>query len=228
MLIRDEKTNHLDYSNYILLSKTALAVAESIKRYLLPIESINFVNNGLKSKETIILIDALQRHYEKLQVLKLSKNKMGIEGARHLAGALKFMKELTSLDLAENEIGDLGIKEIVNSCKDYSSLESLDLSGNNIGKSSFINENADALCDFLSNNRRLEVLKMNWNNIRGHMGEKIIEGLIFCRSVKQVHLNNNLLGVAYDDKQPPITRMAEFLTTSKSIEFLDISFNFIE
>lgn len=59
MIIREEKTNHLDYSNYILLNKTALAVAESIKRYVLPIESINFVNNGLKSKECIILIDSL-------------------------------------------------------------------------------------------------------------------------------------------------------------------------
>jgi Ran GTPase-activating protein (RanGAP) involved in mRNA processing and transport len=125
---------------------------------------------------------------------------MGIEGAKHLAGALKFMKELCHLDLAENEIGDQGIKEIINSCKDYSTLEYLDISGNNIGKSSFINENADAICDFLVNNNRLEILRMNWNNIRGHLGEKIIEGLIYCRAIRQVHMNNNLLGVAYDDK----------------------------
>lgn len=109
---------------------------------------------------------------------------MGIEGSRHLANALKFMKELTQLDLAENEIGDLGIKEIINSCKDYASLEYLDLSGNNIGKSSFINDNADALHEFLTNNRTLEILKMNWNNIRGSMGEKIIEGLIYCYNIK--------------------------------------------
>jgi len=25
---------------------------------------------------------------------------------------------------------------------------------------------------------------MNWNNIRGSMGEKIIEGLIYCYSIK--------------------------------------------
>jgi hypothetical protein len=85
MVIREEKTNHLDYSNYSLLHKTAVAVAESIKRYILPIESINFMNNGLKPKDCIILIDSLQRHYEKLSVLKLAKNKLGLEGAKHLA-----------------------------------------------------------------------------------------------------------------------------------------------
>eukprot|EP00347_Sterkiella_histriomuscorum_P017989 403347211 len=228
MIIREEKTSRLDYSNYILLNKTAMAVAESIKRYILPIESINFVNNGLKTKDCIILIDSLQKHYEKLQILKLSKNKMGIEGAKHLAGALKFMKELTQLDLAENEIGDQGIKEIVTSIKDYSSLEYLDLSGNNIGQSSFMNENAEAIHEFLTNNRTLEILKLNWNNIRGNMGVKIIEGLISCYSIKQLHINNNLLGVGYDDKEPPISKMAELLTNSKTLEYLDLSFNFIE
>lgn len=59
MIIREEKTNHLDFSNYSLLNKSAIAVAESIKRYVLPIESINFINNGLKSKECIILVDSL-------------------------------------------------------------------------------------------------------------------------------------------------------------------------
>ena len=59
MVIRDKKTNHIDYSNYYLLNKTAVAVAEAIKRYSLPIESINLTNNGLKSKECIMLIDSL-------------------------------------------------------------------------------------------------------------------------------------------------------------------------
>jgi hypothetical protein len=41
------------------LNKTAVAVAEAIKRYSLPIESINLTNNGLKYKECIELIDSL-------------------------------------------------------------------------------------------------------------------------------------------------------------------------
>jgi len=59
MIIREKNTTHFDYSNYSLLNKSALAVAESIKRYILPIESISFVNNGLKTKEAIMLIASL-------------------------------------------------------------------------------------------------------------------------------------------------------------------------
>ena len=41
MVIRDKKTSYLDYSNYCLLNKSAVAVGEAIKRYALPIESLN-------------------------------------------------------------------------------------------------------------------------------------------------------------------------------------------
>ena len=104
----------------------------------------------------------------------------------------------------------------------------VDLSGNNIGKSTFANEAAEAIYEFLVGNRDIDIIKLNWNNIRGHMGERIIDGLLQCLSVREVHLNNNLLGVAYDDKQPPICKMAELLTNSKGLEYLDLSFNFIE
>jgi Ran GTPase-activating protein (RanGAP) involved in mRNA processing and transport len=80
----------------------------------------------------------------------------------------------------------------------------------------------------MANNSYLDIIKMNWNNIRGHVGERIIDGLLQCSSIREVHLNNNLLGVAYDDKQPPICKMADLLTTSKTLEYLDLSFNFIE
>lgn len=46
--------------------------------------------------------------------------------------------------------------------------------------------------------------------------------------IKEIHINNNLLGMPYEDKQPPICKMAELLTSSKTLEFLDLSFNFIE
>ena len=61
MLIRakkNEKSNHLDYSNTQLLNKSAVAVAEAIKRYALPVDSITFSNNGLKPKECIMMIES--------------------------------------------------------------------------------------------------------------------------------------------------------------------------
>lgn len=47
------------------------------------------MNNGLKSNETKILLDSLQRHYPKLSVLNLSKNKIGSKGAKVLSEALR-------------------------------------------------------------------------------------------------------------------------------------------
>ncbi|MFS8160435.1 MAG: hypothetical protein ACMG6E_09570 [Candidatus Roizmanbacteria bacterium] len=89
-----------------MMNKTALAVSEAIKRYSLPIEEINLMNNGLKAKECIVLINSLNRHYNKLARLNISKNKLGLEGARHLAEAIKQMKVLTHLDMGFNEVGD--------------------------------------------------------------------------------------------------------------------------
>ena len=41
-------------------------------------------------------------------------------------------------------------------------------------------------------------------------------------------MNNNLIGVSYDNKQPPVNKMADLLQTVESLEYLDISFNSID
>lgn len=94
----------------------------------------------------------------------------------------------------------MGINEILVSLKDDGNLEYLDISGNNIGKTSYSSECSESMCQFLSSNRGLEILKLNWNNLRGAMGEKIIEGLTHCPCLREIHLNNNLLGITYDNK----------------------------
>ena len=167
------------------------------------------MNNGLKSKDSIMLIESLQKHSPRLIELNLSKNKMGIKGACYLAEALKSMKLLTQLDLAENEIGDFGITEIAKVLNNYGVLEYLDISGNNIGKTNQILECAEALGTYLATNPHLEHFKISWNNLRGVAGEKIIEGLIHSSGIKTVCMNNNLLGIAYDGKQSPVCKISE-------------------
>jgi hypothetical protein len=58
MLIRQKKSNHIDYSNFLLLNKSAVAVAEAVKRYTLPVDSITLSNNGLKPKECTLMIES--------------------------------------------------------------------------------------------------------------------------------------------------------------------------
>jgi Ran GTPase-activating protein (RanGAP) involved in mRNA processing and transport len=148
MLIRDkknEKSNHLDYSNMQLLNKSAVAVAEAIKRYQLPVDQITFYNNGLKPKECLMMIESFQKHFQMIQSLSISKNRLGFDGAKLLATSLPEMKILSKINLSDAEVGDAGINEIINSCRTYCSIEYLDISGNNLGKTPSANELAESL-----------------------------------------------------------------------------------
>mgnify|MGYP006112834807 CR=1 FL=1 len=81
------------------------------------------------------MLSCLEKHYDKVSVLAIQTNRIGIKGAIALAECLKHMKSLTRLDLSHDEIGDAGIKEIVTALDACScNLEELDLSGNGIGK----------------------------------------------------------------------------------------------
>lgn len=102
-------------------------------------------------------------------------------------------------------------------------VESLDISGNNIGKTGHMLECAEALSSYLSTNLHIEHFKIGWNNLRGVAGEKIIEGLTHCSGIKTVFMNNNLLGIAYDGKQPPICKISELLLHQSTIQHLDLS-----
>jgi hypothetical protein len=51
MIIRKEKTSSLSFRYFGLFNKNAAAVAESLKRYPLEIEELDFTGNGIKSKE---------------------------------------------------------------------------------------------------------------------------------------------------------------------------------
>lgn len=143
---------------------------------------------------------------------------MGLEGAKYLSQSFVDMKILNKLVLSDNEIGDQGMTDILDACRNYCTLEYLDVSGNNLGKSSAALDMAESMNEYLSTSRSLEVLKINWNSLRAVPAERIIQGILECTGLKQVHFNNNLIGVSYDDKQPPVNKMAELLSSSKNLE----------
>ena len=89
----------------------------------------------MKQQETKLMLECLERHYEKVQTLTISGNKIGLVGAQALAKCLLQMKSLTTLDLSHDEIGDQGLFEIITQVTGGNlSIEELDLSGNCIGK----------------------------------------------------------------------------------------------
>jgi len=52
------------------------------------------------------MIQCLSKHFEKIQVLNISHNRIGTKGAKELSMVFKEMKALTTLDLSFDEIGD--------------------------------------------------------------------------------------------------------------------------
>jgi hypothetical protein len=73
----------------------------------------------------------MSKHFEKLQVLSINHNKIGIQGARCLGEYIGQCKSLVTLDLSHDEIGDLGMYEIITQLDNYNTnLEELNIGGN--------------------------------------------------------------------------------------------------
>ena len=56
------------------------------------------------------MVGCLSNHFEKIQILTISKNRIGLQGAESIASCFKHMKSLHTLDLSYDEIGDPGIE----------------------------------------------------------------------------------------------------------------------
>jgi Ran GTPase-activating protein (RanGAP) involved in mRNA processing and transport len=70
------------------------AVTESIKKYGHVVNHVQFVNNSIRSRDSILVIDSIERHMATLQILNISKNELGVEGGKHLAKSIPKMKKL--------------------------------------------------------------------------------------------------------------------------------------
>lgn len=174
MIIRGEKTTHLSYAHFGLLHKNSMAVAESLKRYPLEIESLDFTGNGIKASECIMLVEALESHCATLQHLNFSDNKIGHDGAIALSDKIIKMKQLESLSLDGNLLGDDSMSEILKSANTLLNLKSLNLSNNALGHKVTDSEFAEALCSLLRNTGSLIELDLSWNNLRGEAAESIL------------------------------------------------------
>lgn len=140
MVIRSEKTTHLSYANFGLLQKNSVAVAESLKRYPLEIEALDFTGNGIRPKECILLTEALDNHLGTLIYLNFSGNKIGFDGAKVLGERLAKMKLLENINLSGNLMGDEAANEILKGLSALLALKSINLSNNALGQKFTENE----------------------------------------------------------------------------------------
>jgi Ran GTPase-activating protein (RanGAP) involved in mRNA processing and transport len=109
------------------------AVAEAIKRYKYTVQQVLFVNNSIRPRDSVKIVESIVTHMPNLLVLNLSKNELGPEGSKFLATQIPKMSKLKELRLANCNITDRGAIEVVSSLDEINSIDCLDLSGNKLG-----------------------------------------------------------------------------------------------
>jgi len=109
---------------------------------------------------------------KKLQILNLSKNQIGIEGAKMFASALEHNKTIQFLDLSENELQVYGTTLLCEALKKNSVVKGLNLFKNFIDV-----DGSRAVREMLKVNKTLEWLDLGHNRIRMKGLEAIAEGI---------------------------------------------------
>lgn len=138
-LIHERETPYIDFTGQFMKSTSSVAaVAEAVKRYQYTVLGVNFVDNSLEPRQIKTIVDSFSHHFVSLQVLNMSENNVGLEGARHIALQAPQLKSLTELTLSGCNITDKGVQELLTAFEQSACfLQVLNLAGNAIGQSSF-------------------------------------------------------------------------------------------
>ena len=228
MVIREEKTTDLSFANFGLLHKNSMAVAESLKRYPLEIQTLDFTGNGIRAKECIMLVNSLEPHYNTLLNLNFSENKIGYDGAVVLGEALVNIKQLESINLASNLLGDLAIDEVLKGMLLSANLKEINFSNNSLGQKSSESQFIHNLNSIIKNSNTLVKLDLSWNNLRGEVAEIFIESLKENYSITSLDLSYNLFGVSSSEGLPAATKFSEVLHENTILEEINLSNNLID
>ena len=105
-----------------------------------------------------------------MTAISLFGNKIGDDGAKALADALKVNSSVTDIDLTGNNIGADGTKALADALKVNASVIEIDLAVNNIGT-----DGAKALADALKVNFSVISIDLEWNYNIGADGKQAIE-----------------------------------------------------
>ncbi|KAL1512428.1 hypothetical protein AB1Y20_005683 [Prymnesium parvum] len=124
-----------------------------------------------------------------LTSLHLTSNNIGAEGAAHIAETLKTNTTLTSLNLRDNRIGDEGAAHIAETLKTNATLTSLNLRDNRIG-----DEGAAHIAETLKTNTTLTSLHLHNNRIGAEGAAHIAEALKTNATLTSLHLDDNRIG----------------------------------
>ena len=129
--------------------------------------AFNFSNCSITVEETKGLRRVLCIQGLKVQMVDLSANGLGHEGAEALAHALRDSTSMTSINLSDNNLTDngrnmTGILAIASAIRDSASLTSISLEWNSLGS-----EGAKALAPAIRDSASLTSLNLSHSNLAG-------------------------------------------------------------
>ena len=160
------------------------SVAKILSRFT-SLQSVSLIDMNICDEGVRLLSDSLQ--WCCISVLILSQNKIGDDGARAIAHALRGCEVLSVLDLSGNGIQDAGteaLSEALSSCK----LQRLTLASNCIG-----DDGARAIANALRGCEVLSVLDLSGNGIQDAGTEALSEALRCCK-LQRLSLASNCMG----------------------------------
>ena len=218
-----------NYSNKGLGHKSCKAVADSIKKFQIPMERVNFCNNQIRSIESNLLLSALTAHFSSITNLNFSNNRMGISGTKELGSKLKLMKCLKILNIESIMSGDEGAFYIFEGVKEIN-VNEIYMGKNGIGRSRQAVDMIDAFETYINLTRSLEVLDLCWNNLGGNIGKKFLLSLSYNRSLLKLDISYNVFGsgTGIMKGEAAINEIIEVLILNKTIEEIDVGFNGID
>ena len=205
------KTLHTLYLQSCNNSPEGIKCVANILSRFTSLQSVSLIDMNIYDEGVRLLSYSLQCC---ISVLILSQNKIGDDGARAIAHALRGCEVLSVLDLSGNGIQDAGaeaLSEALRSCK----LQRLSLSSNCMGPSGAL-----AVAGVLKHvYKSLDTLDLSWNGL-GDVGAVCLAGgLKHCSCLKQLHLNFNFVG---DDGAMALARC---LQTCNQLTTLNLSDN---
>ena len=151
-----------------------------------------------------------------LQVLNVSNNVISVDGAKVLAGALHVNKTLKTLHLRCNKIGAEGAVSLSEALVHNQTLQKLDVSCNHIGVNG-----ARALGKALHTNNSLQVLNVSHNDIGVAGAKALADALHVNKSLKTLHLRGNKISA------DGAVSFSEALVYNQTLQELDVPYNHI-
>ena len=206
------KTLHTLYLQSCNNSPDGIKSLANILSRFTSLQSVSLIDMNICDEGVRLFSGSLQ--WRCISVLILSHNRIGDDGARAIAHALRGCEVLSVLDLSDNGIQDAGaeaLSEALRCCK----LQRLSLAYNCMGPSGAL-----AVAGVLKHvYKSLDTLDLSCNRL-GDVGAVCLAGgLKHCSILKHLHLNCNFVG---DDGEMALARC---LQTCNQLTTLNLSDN---